>query len=361
MDILATEAQKIAKLVEPIEGVKDLYVEKVGGLPQIVVSFNRDKLAQYGISVQDANIVLSTAFAGTVAGLIYEGEKSFDMVVRLEKQNRESIDNVRNLFISNAQGQQIPITQLAEIEFKTGASQIQREDTKRRITVAFNVRGRDVESIVNEIQQKMDKNMKLPAGYYVSYGGQFKNLQEAKTRLSIAVPVALALILVLLYFTFNSMKHSLLIFSAIPLSAVGGIFALWLRDMPFSISAGVGFIALFGVAVLNGIVLIGEFNYLKINGLTNIKDIILQGTNTRLRPVLMTAFVASLGFLPMALSHGAGGEVQKPLATVVMGGLLSATLLTLIVLPCLYVYVERGFRKIQQVEIQDFNEENSVE
>lgn len=345
MDILATEAQKIAKLVEPVEGVKDLYVEKVGGLPQIVVSFNRDKLAQYGISVQDANIVLSTAFAGTVAGLIYEGEKSFDMVVRLEKQNRESIDNVRNLFISNAQGQQIPITQLAEIEFKTGASQIQREDTKRRITVAFNVRGRDVESIVNEIQQKMDKNMKLPAGYYVSYGGQFKNLQEAKTRLSIAVPVALFLILVLLYFTFNSMKHSLLIFSAIPLSAVGGIFALWLRDMPFSISAGVGFIALFGVAVLNGIVLIGEFNYLKINGLTNIKDIILQGTHTRLRPVLMTAFVASLGFLPMALSHGAGGEVQKPLATVVMGGLLSATLLTLIVLPCLYVYVENGFGK----------------
>jgi cobalt-zinc-cadmium resistance protein CzcA len=345
MDILATEAQKIAKLVEPVEGVKDLYVEKVGGLPQIVVSFNRDKLAQYGISVQDANIVLSTAFAGTVAGLIYEGEKSFDMVVRLEKQNRESIDNVRNLFISNAQGQQIPITQLAEIEFKTGASQIQREDTKRRITVAFNVRGRDVESIVNEIQQKMDKNMKLPAGYYVSYGGQFKNLQEAKSRLSIAVPVALFLILVLLYFTFNSMKHSLLIFSAIPLSAVGGIFALWLRDMPFSISAGVGFIALFGVAVLNGIVLIGEFNYLKINGLTNIKDIILQGTNTRLRPVLMTAFVASLGFLPMALSHGAGGEVQKPLATVVMGGLLSATLLTLIVLPCLYVYVEKGFGK----------------
>jgi cobalt-zinc-cadmium resistance protein CzcA len=345
MDMLATQAQKIAKLIQNIDGVKDLYVEKVGGLPQIVVTFNRDKLAQYGISVQDANMVLSTAFAGTVAGLIYEGEKSFDMVVRLDKQDRESIENVRNLFVSNAQGQQIPITQIAEIEFKTGASQIQREDTKRRITVAFNVRGRDVESIVNEIQQKMDKNLKLPAGYYVNYGGQFKNLQEAKTRLSIAVPIALFLILVLLYFTFHSVKHSLLIFSAIPLSAVGGVFALWFRDMPFSISAGIGFIALFGVAVLNGIVLIGEFNYLKNKGLSNIKQIILEGTQTRLRPVLMTAFVASLGFFPMALSHGAGGEVQKPLATVVIGGLLSATLLTLIVLPCLYVYVENGLKK----------------
>ncbi len=345
LEILATEAQKVANLVGNVEGVKDLYVEKVRGLPQIVVQFDRDKLALHQVTVQEANHVLSTAFAGGVAGLVYEGEKSFELVVRLDSSQRKEIDQVRNLFVQNRKGEQVPLAQVATIEFQSSASQIQREDTKRRITVAFNVRGRDVESIVKEIEQKMDKKIKFPAGYYSTFGGQFQNLQEAKSRLAVAVPVALCLILVLLYFTFNSIKQSLLIFSAIPLSAIGGVFALWLRGMPFSISAGVGFIALFGVAVLNGIVLIGEFNYLKNSGLQGIKAIVLQGTQTRLRPVLLTAFVASLGFLPMALSSGAGGEVQKPLATVVIGGLLSATLLTLLVLPCLYVYVEWGDRK----------------
>jgi cobalt-zinc-cadmium resistance protein CzcA len=345
LDILAAQAAKISKMISPIEGVKDVYVEKVGGLPQIVVAFHRERLAQYGISIADANTVLNTAFAGMTAGWVYEGEKRFDMVIRLEKDSRQNIEDVRNLFITNDKGEQIPITQIADIDFKVQTNQIQRENTKRRITVAFNVRGRDVESIVLEIQSKLDQQLKLPTGYSLTYGGQFQNLQEAKDRLSVAVPIALGLIFVLLYFTFGSIQQSILIFTAIPLSAIGGIIALWLRDMPFSISAGVGFIALFGVAVLNGIVLIAEFNYLKNKGVTDINERVLEGTHTRLRPVLMTALVASLGFLPMALSTGSGAEVQKPLATVVIGGLVSATLLTLVVLPCLYIYFEKYFKK----------------
>jgi len=345
LEILAAQAAKISKMISPIEGVKDVYVEKVGGLPQIVVAFHRERLAQYGISIADANTVLNTAFAGMTAGWVYEGEKRFDMVIRLEKDSRQSIEDVRNLFITNDNGEQIPITQIADIDFKVQTNQIQRENTKRRITVAFNVRGRDVESIVLEIQGKLDQQLKLPTGYSLTYGGQFQNLQEAKDRLSVAVPIALGLIFVLLYFTFGSIQQSILIFTAIPLSAIGGIIALWLRDMPFSISAGVGFIALFGVAVLNGIVLIAEFNYLKNKGVTDVNERVLEGTHTRLRPVLMTALVASLGFLPMALSAGSGAEVQKPLATVVIGGLVSATLLTLVVLPCLYIYFEKGFGK----------------
>lgn len=345
LDILTTQANKLGQLIQPIEGAKDLYIETVTGLPQIVVKFDRDKVAQFGLTIEQMNRVVSSAFAGETAGLIYEGEKRFDLVVRLDKANRQGLEDVQNLFVNTPSGQQIPLSQLAEIDFKVGPNQIQRDDTKRRITVAFNVRGRDVESIVQEIQQKAKGQLKLPPGYYLTYGGQFKNLIDAKARLSVAVPIAMALIFFLLYFTFNSIKQSILIFTAIPLSAIGGVFALWLRDMPFSISAGVGFIALFGVAVLNGIVLIGEFNYLKKGGLTDLKEIILQGTQTRLRPVLMTATVASLGFLPMALSHGSGAEVQKPLATVVIGGLLSATLLTLLVLPVLYIFSETGFKK----------------
>jgi heavy metal efflux system protein len=342
LDVLTEQANKLGSLIQPIEGAKDLYIEKVTGLPQIVVKFDRDKVAQFGLNIQQMNRIVSAAFAGESAGLIYEGEKRFDLVVRLNKENRQGLEDVRNLFVTTSKGQQIPLSQVAEIEFKVGPNQIQRDDTKRRITVAFNVRGRDVESIVQEIQQKTDAQLKLPSGYYLTYGGQFKNLVEAKARLSIAVPIAMALIFILLYFTFSSIKQSVLIFTAIPLSAIGGVFALWLRDMPFSISAGVGFIALFGVAVLNGIVLIGEFNNLKKEGITDLKDIVLKGTSTRLRPVLMTAMVASLGFLPMALSHGSGAEVQKPLATVVIGGLLSATLLTLLVLPVLYILSEGG-------------------
>lgn len=341
LNMLTQYAAKIGKLSTTVEGAQDLYVEQVTGQQQIVIKFDRDKIAQFGLNIEDVNQVIKTGFAGESAGLVYEGEKRFDLVVRLEKENRQSLDDINNLFITASNGNQIPVSQLAEVEFKTSPNQIQRDDAKRRITVGFNVRGRDIESVVKEMQAKVDKEIKFSPGYYPTYGGTFKNLVEARQRLSIAVPVALLLIFMLLYFTFKSFKQSVLIFTAIPLSAIGGVFALWIRDMPFSISAGVGFIALFGVAVLNGIVLIAEFNSLKKEGMTDLKDIILKGTSTRLRPVIMTALVASLGFLPMALSHGSGAEVQKPLATVVIGGLLTATLLTLLVLPVLYFFFER--------------------
>jgi cobalt-zinc-cadmium resistance protein CzcA len=264
--------------------------------------------------------------------------------VRLANDSRKDIENLKALFVTLPSGNQIPLEQIADVKYEDGPMQISRENGKRRIVVGFNVRGADVKTVVETIQAKLDEKLKLPEGYYTTYGGQFENLIEANKRLSVAVPVALGLILVLLYFTFKSIKQSLLIFTAIPLSAIGGIVALWLRDMPFSISAGVGFIALFGVAVLNGIVLIGYFNELKKQGMDNVYDRIKEGTKVRLRPVILTAAVASLGFLPMAISSSAGAEVQKPLATVVIGGLITATLLTLIVLPILYLYFEDGFK-----------------
>ncbi|MBX9782581.1 MAG: CusA/CzcA family heavy metal efflux RND transporter [Chitinophagaceae bacterium] len=345
LDVLADLAKKVGVIVPTVKGAEDLYVEQVTGLPQIVIKLNRDKIAQFGLNVEDVNRTISAAFAGSAAGIVYEGEKRFDMVVRLEKTGRQSIDDVKGLFIAAPDGNQIPLEQVADVNLQLGPNQIQREDAKRRIIVGFNTRGRDISSVVKEMQVKIDKQVKMPPGYFITYGGQFKNLEEANKRLSVAVPVALALILLLLFFTFGSIKYSLLIFTAIPMSAIGGVFALWFRGMPFSISAGVGFIALFGVAVLNGIVLISEFNRLKKEGMTDINAIILKGTSVRLRPVLMTAMVASLGFLPMALSAGSGAEVQRPLATVVIGGLITATFLTLVVLPVLYTWFEKIKRK----------------
>lgn len=341
LDKLSKYAKQIGAISKQIEGAQDIYVEQVSGLPQIVIEFKRDKIAQFGMNIDDINTAIRAGFAGEIAGLVFEGEKRFDLVVRLDKVNRQNLDDVRNLFIVSPSGAQIPLEQLATIDFKDGPNQIQRDDAKRRIVVGFNVRGRDVESIVKEIEKKVNSEVKFEAGYYPTYGGTFENLQAAKERLSIAVPVALLLILFLLYITFKSLKQSLLIFTAIPLSAIGGVFALWFRGMPFSISAGVGFIALFGVAVLNGIVLIAEFNRLKKEGMKDTVEIIKTGTAVRLRPVIMTALVASLGFLPMAISNGSGAEVQKPLATVVIGGLISATLLTLLVLPILYYWFEK--------------------
>lgn len=345
LDQLTRLSQEIGKLVTSIEGAKDLYVEKVTGLPQIVVSIDRDQVARFGLDVETINQALSTAFAGQSAGLVYEGERRFDLVVRLNQQSRQGIEDVQNLFITTPNGNQVPLQQLAKVEFKLGPNQIQREDAKRRIIVGFNVRGRDIASVVEDVQKQIDAKIKFPTGYFITYGGQFENLKEAQARLSIAVPVALLLIFLLLYFTFGSLKQSALIFTAIPMAAIGGVFALLLRGMPFSISAGVGFIALFGVAVLNGIVLIAQFNRMKNEGMTDLHEIVIHGTAIRLRPVLMTALVASLGFLPMALSSSAGAEVQKPLATVVIGGLITSTLLTLVVLPVLYIYFERGFKK----------------
>ncbi len=337
MDTLSIYADKVSKIIQNVEGATSPQVERVGGLPQINVTYDRTRIANYGLNVEDVNDVLSTAFAGKSAGQIFENERRFDLVVRLDSLYRTDINDVSNLMIPTNTGTQVPLSQIANIEYKLGPAQISREAGKRRIVIGFNVKGRDVESVVKDIQQKLEKEVKLPSGYYFTYGGQFENLKEASQRLMIAVPVSLLLIFMLLYFTFHSIKQAALIFTAIPMSAIGGIFALLLRGMLFSISAGVGFIALFGVAVLNGIVLIGTFNQLEKEGISDVLKRVMEGTKTRLRPVLMTATVASFGFLPMAVSTSAGAEVQKPLATVVIGGLISATFLTLFVLPMLYI------------------------
>lgn len=341
LDVLASKANEVSEIIKNTEGIGDMFVEQVSGLPQIMVEYNRSKLAQYGLSVSSINTVLRTAFAGESAGVVFEGEKRFDLVVRLKEDFRKNIEDVRAIYVPLPHGGQIPISEVASIQFKEGPMQISREETKRRITVGINARDRDVASLVEEIKIKLDGKLNLPPGYHVSYGGQFENFEDAKRRLSFAVPVALLFIFILLYFTFGSFKESMLILTTIPLAAIGGVFALLIRGMPFSISAGIGFIALFGVAVLNGIVLIAYFNQLKKEGIADVKERVLKGAEVRLRPVLITASVASLGFLPMALSNSSGAEVQKPLATVVIGGLVTSTILTLIVLPVLYTYMER--------------------
>ena len=342
LDSLSKYSKLLGGVAKKIEGARDIYVEPIDGLPQLIIRYKRDAIAQFGLNIQDINKTINTAFAGQSSGLIYEDEKRFDLIVRLAGEQRQNLDDVQHLLISTPQGIQIPLNQVASVSIEESLNQIQREDAKRRIIVGFNVQGKDVQSIVQDLQRQIDEQIKLPTGYYITYGGSFENLIAAKKRLSLAVPIALVLIFLFLYFAFGSFKQGLLIYSAIPLSAIGGILFLAVRDMSFSISAGVGFIALFGVAVLNGIVLIAEFNRIRKNGLEDLKEVVLLGTKTRLRPVLMTAFVASLGFLPMALSHGPGAEVQRPLATVVIGGLLMATLLTLIVLPILFILFEKS-------------------
>ncbi|WP_394370736.1 efflux RND transporter permease subunit [Pedobacter endophyticus] len=344
LDSLAIYAEKVSKVIQTVSGTTGPQVERVGGLPQINIEYDRTRLANYGLNVADVNDVVSAAFAGKSAGQVFENERRFDLVVRLDSAYRTDINDVSNMMIPTNTGIQIPLSQVATIGYKLGPAQISREASKRRIVIGFNVSGRDVESVVNDIQQKLDSEIKLPLGYYFTYGGQFENLQKASKRLMIAVPISLLLIFSLLYFTFGSLKQATLIFTAIPMSAIGGVFALLIRGMPFSISAGIGFIALFGVAVLNGIVLIGTFNQLEKEGVTDILKRVMEGTKERLRPVLMTAAVASLGFLPMAISTSAGAEVQKPLATVVIGGLITATLLTLFVLPLLYIIFSKKIK-----------------
>ena len=337
MEILNDRANKVAGLISAVKGITTPYIEKVTGLPQIAVELDRDELSRYGVSVSDVNRVLRTAFAGEKVSTVYEGEKRFDMVVRLDKEYRNDINDVEALYIPLPSGEQVPIGQLARIDYVDGPSQISRDNAERRIYIGFNVRGRDVESVINEIRTILNTRLQLPPGYYITYGGQFQNLEQARKRLSVAVPIALILIFALLYFAFGSARQALLIYSAIPLSAIGGVWALYIRGMHFSISAGVGFIALFGVAVLNGIVLISYFNQLRDEGMSDIYQRVRVGTKVRLRPVVMTASVAALGFLPMAISRSAGAEVQKPLATVVIGGLITATFLTLVLLPALYI------------------------
>ena len=353
LDTLKVYAEKLGQISKKIEGAQNIYVEPVSGMPQIVITYRREAMSQFGLNVSDVNNIVNTAFAGQATGSVFEGEKKFDLVVRLDGTQRKNVDDVNNLLISTPSGIEIPLSTVANVELKESINQIQRENAQRRIIVGFNVRNRDIQSTVEDLQQNVEKQLKLPAGYSIKYGGTFENLQQAKSRLAIAVPVSLFLILLMLYFAFNSVKYGLLIFSAIPLSAIGGILSLWLRDMNFSISAGVGFIALFGVAVLNGIVLISEFNRQKTIQ-PDLKTAVIIGGRTRLRPVLMTAFVASLGFLPMAISTGEGAEVQRPLATVVIGGLLLATYLTLYLLPVMYIWFEKHFpeknRKLQEIE-----------
>ena len=345
LDSLVAYADKVAKVIRPIEGITQPQVERVDGLPQITIEYDRAKIAGYGLNIEDINHVISTAFAGEGAGVVFENERKFDLVVRLDSAHRTTLNDVSDLYVPLSNGTQIPLSQVANVSFKTGPAQISRESGKRRIYVSFNVMGRDVASVVKEAQQKLNDKVKLPAGYYYTYGGTFENLQKASARLMIVVPLALLLIFFMLYITFSSIKKAALIFTAIPMSAIGGVFALLLRGMPFSISAGVGFIALFGVAVLNGIVLISTFNQLEKDGIKDIMQRVLEGTKIRLRPVLMTAAVASLGFLPMAFSTGSGAEVQKPLATVVIGGLITATFLTLVVLPLLYIIFSSKTKK----------------
>ena len=340
LDVLARKAQEMAAIIQTVPGAGDVNLEATSGLPQMTVRFDRGKIAQYGLDIEKLNQYVSAAFAGGTAGVIFEGERRFDMVVRLSEENRQSIEDLRNLYVDLPNGQQVPIKEVANISYQPGPMQISRDNTSRRINVGVNVRGRDVESMVTEIQQKLDVQLDLPPGYYITYGGSFENLQRAKQRLQVVVPIALTLIFILLYFALHSFSQSVMIYVAVPMAAIGGVFALAIRGMPFSISAGVGFIVLFGVAVLNGLVLISRFNSLKEEGIMDLRKRILVGTEERIRPILLTATAAIMGFIPMAFSGSAGAEVQRPLATVVIGGLISATLLTLIVVPVLYYFVE---------------------
>jgi cobalt-zinc-cadmium resistance protein CzcA len=340
LDVLAEKIQEIAAVIRTVPGAADLNIEATSGLPQMTVVYNRAKMAQYGVTVDKLNDYVSAAFAGEKASVIFEGEKRFDVVIRFAKEFRQDINNLKNLYIDLPNGAQVPLKEVADISYKPGPMQISRDNTYRRVSVGINVRGRDVKTMVEEIQQKLEAEVKLPPGYYVTYGGSFENLQRASDRLMIVVPIALVLIFILLYFALNSLSQSAMIYMAVPLAAIGGVFGLWIRGMPFSISAGVGFIVLFGVAVLNGLVLINKFNELKDNGMTNIKDRIYEAAHERLRPILLTAMAAIMGFIPMAVSNSGGAEVQRPLATVVIGGLLTATFLTLVVIPILYYWLE---------------------
>ncbi len=341
LDVLSKTAIKIEKAIQNVKGASDISVEKTAGLPQMTVQYDRNKIAKYGLNISDLNQILTMSFAGLPSGTIFEGEKQFDMVVRFDKAHRQDISNIQTTSVRLPDGNTLPFSEFAKINYTTGPAKISRDNTKRRIVIGVNVRNRDLESVVKDVQGIIEKKIDIPQGYTVEYGGQFENLRSAKSRLMVAVPIALILIFFLLYFAFQSVKEALMIYSAIPLSAVGGVLFLYIRDLPFSISAGVGFIALFGIAVLNGIVLIEQFKELKHEGITNINKRIIMGTQLRLRPVLLTAAAAALGFLPMAISTNAGAEVQRPLATVVIGGLITATLLTLVVLPVLYAMFDK--------------------
>lgn len=350
LQILADKAQEMGNIIATVDGVADMKVEATSGLPQITVHYNRQKLAQYGVQVNQLNTLIETAFAGGKAGVIFEGEKRYDLVVRLAESQRTRIENIQNIYVDLPNGNAIPLRELADISYQSGPMQISRDNTNRRTYVGINIRDRDVKSVVEDIQTKLDKEFNLPPGYYIRYGGAFENLERASNRLKVVVPIALFLIFILIYFALKSFSQTLMIYLAIPMACIGGVFALWLRDMPFSISAGVGFIVLFGVAVLNGLVMINGLNELKEEGKLNLNNRILEGTKRRVRPIMLTALTDILGFLPMAISTSSGAEVQRPLATVVIGGLLTATLLTLFIIPILYRWIEQRKEKKQSLK-----------
>lgn len=337
---LYAKAKEASKFVEQVPGASDVIVEQTMGLPQLVVSYKRDKIARYGINIQELNTIVRTAYAGEASGVVFENERRFDLVVRLDQEKVADL-NLDKLFVRTNEGVQIPVSEVASIDLVNGPLQINRDETKRRIVIGVNVRGADIQQVVGEIQKTLDKNIKLKPGYYFEYGGQFENLQNAINTLLVVVPVALMLILLLLFFAFKNVTYTLVVFSTVPLSLIGGILALWLRGLPFSISAGVGFIALFGVAVLNGILMINHFNDIRKRTMYSLSTnrIIARGASHLLRPVFLTGLVASLGFVPMAIATSAGAEVQRPLATVVIGGLLVSTVLTLLIIPVFYKIV----------------------
>jgi cobalt-zinc-cadmium resistance protein CzcA len=340
LDTLARKAGEIARVVARVRGAEDVKVEQVAGLPQLQIRIDRSAISRYGLNVEDVNNIVESIIAGKEVGQVYEGEQRYGLVVRLDDTAGHDMEAIKSLLVTAPNGSRIPLAQLAGITLVEGPAQISREDTRRRIAVELNVRGRDIGSFVNEAQAAIGRQVELPAGYYVKWGGQFEHLERGARRLLFVVPLALFLIFTLLFTTFGSAGQALLVYSGIPFAIIGGVFALALRGLPFSISAGIGFIALFGVAVLNGLVMVTHINHLREEG-RGLEEAVKEGAETRLRPVLMTALVASLGFIPMAVATSAGAEAQRPLATVVIGGLVTSTTLTLLILPALYAWFGR--------------------
>lgn len=352
LDTLSRIANDVAEIMHDIEGSADVRVQQTEGLPQLRIVIDRNKIARFGINVSDANILIETALAGTNVGKIYEGEKQFDLVVKLNQQSRSDIESIQNLLVPTTDNRtMVRLGDIADFIMIEGPAEISHSSGRRMIVAESNVRERDLQSYVEELQSIIDSKINLPVGYQIKYGGEFENLERASERLTVVVPIALGLIFIMLFISVNSIRQSVIIFTGIPFAIVGGVIALWIRKIPFSISAGVGFIALFGVAVLNGIVMLTYYNTLIKEGM-NVHDAVIKGSEIRLRPVITTALVASLGFIPMAISTSAGAEVQRPLATVVIGGLITSTLLTLVVLPVLYILFEKNL-EVNKKQIVD--------
>ncbi len=347
-DTLESTAERIRRVLERVPGSADVQVEALSGAAEIQIELKRPEMARYGLHVEDVKQVIETAIGGTVATEVIDGRKRFDVVVRLPDAIRRDNQAILSMLVPTPNGERISLAQVASIKTAEGPEVVNREDAQRRIVIQSNVRGRDIGSFVAEAQSLIEKEVKLPTGYYVTWGGEFENQQRAMQRLYMVVPLAILLIFLLLYLTFNSFKYATLIIVNLPFALVGGVAALWLRDLNLSLSSAVGFIALFGVAVLNGVVMVSYINQLRDKGFS-IHQAVLEGASSRLRPVLMTALVASLGFIPMALSTQPGAEVQRPLATVVIGGLITSTLLTLFVLPTLYEWISQPARAPESI------------